>query len=161
MIRPAAPRDIPAIMAIWNPIIESTSITFTTTLKTAESLAADLAAKAAANHPFLVVEEGGEAKGFATYGTFRSGPGYARTMEHTIILGQEARGKGAGRQLIEALCTHARAQGIHSLIGGVSAENADGIAFHARVGFAEIARLPEVGYKFNRWMGLVLMQRML
>lgn len=161
MIRPAEPRDIPTILAIWNPIIQDTSITFTTTLKTTESLAADLAAKAAANHPFLVVEEGGEAKGFATYGTFRSGPGYARTMEHTIILGPKARGKGAGRQLIEALCTHARTQGIHSLIGGVSAENTDGIAFHARVGFTEIARLPEVGYKFNRWMGLVLMQRML
>ena len=161
MIRPAEPRDIPTILAIWNPIIQDTSITFTTTLKTTESLAADLAAKAAANHPFLVVEEGGVIKGFATYGTFRSGPGYARTMEHTIIVGQEARGKGVGRQLIEALCTHARAQGIHSLIGGVSAENTDGIAFHARVGFTEIARLPEVGYKFNRWMGLVLMQRML
>lgn len=160
MIRPAAPADCPGIAAIWNPIIRDTAVTFTTAEKTAEGLAATLAEKAAAGLPFLVAEDGG-LLGFATYGPFRAGPGYARTMEHTIILGPAARGRGVGRALMAAVEDHARARGVHSMFAGVSAENPAARAFHAAVGYAEIAVLPEVGWKFGRWMDLVLMQKRL
>lgn len=158
MIRPATPADCAAIAAIWNPVIRDTAITFTTLEKTGAGLAATLAEKAAAGLPFLVAAEE-EVLGFATYGAFRSGPGYARTMEHTVVLGPAARGRGIGRALMAALEDHARARGVHSLIAGVSAENPAGRAFHAALGYAEIAVLPEVGFKFGRWMDLVLMQK--
>jgi len=162
MIRQAQAADTPAIAALWNPVIRDTTITFTSAMKTADGLAQDIALKAAQDLPFLLAETaGGALQGFATYGPFRNGPGYAHTMEHTIILAPEARGQGVGAGLMAQLQAHAAGQGVHSLWAGVSAENPGGVAFHRAIGFAEIARLPEVGRKFGRWLDLILMQKIL
>lgn len=161
MIRPARVADCAAIAAIWNPVIRDTLVTFTTAEKTAEGLAATLAEKAGAGHGFFVAEAGGHVAGFATYGQFRSGPGYARTMEHSVILAPEGRGRGLGRALMAVLEDHAAAGGAHSVFAGVSGANPEGRAFHAALGYREIAVLPEVGYKFGRWLDLVLMQKIL
>lgn len=157
-VRPARAGDAAAVAEIWNAIIETTAITFTTDPKTTEALAADIAARGPA---FQVAEADGQVIGFATYFPFRGGPGYARTMEYSINLRADARGRGAGRALVSALEDVARTRGVHSLIGGVSGENPGALAFHERMGFAQIARLPEVGFKFGRWMDLVLMQKFL
>lgn len=160
-IRPAAPADCAAIAAIWNPLIRDTAVTFTTVEKTPEGLAVTLSEKAAAGHAFLVAAAGGELLGFATYGPFRAGPGYARTMEHTIILADGARGRGLGRALMARLEDAARAADVHSLIGGISGANPAACAFHAALGFERVAVLPQVGWKFGRWLDLVLMQKIL
>lgn len=161
MIRPAQEGDIAAILAIWNPVIRDTAITFNPVEKTPEDLRALLAEKAAAGHAFLVAEVDDHLLGFAHYGQFRAGAGYARTLEHTIQLAPGAKGRGIGRALMTAIEDHARAGGAHSLFAGVSGENAPGLAFHAALGFVEVAVLPEVGHKFGRWMDLHLMQKRL
>ena len=161
ILRPALDGDCSAIAALWNPVIRDTTITFTTVEKAREGLTADLAAKSAQGFPFFVAEAEGRLLGFATYGPFRSGPGYARTVEHTIILAPDAWGRGIGRALIASLLTDAGHKGIRAMIGGVSAENAAGIAFHTSLGFAEVGRLPQVGWKFGRFIDLVLMQRLI
>ncbi|SHL19099.1 phosphinothricin acetyltransferase [Roseovarius marisflavi] len=158
IIRPAGPGDSAAILAIWNPLIRDTSVTFTTLEKTPQALADDIAARGAA---FLVAQEGHAILGFATYGAFRSGPGYARTAEHTVILAPEAQGRGVGRALMKELEAVARAQGLHALVAGVSGENAGAIAFHTAISFRQVAHMPEVGRKFDRWMDLVLLQKLL
>ena len=158
IIRTAAAGDAAPIAALWNPWIETTAITFSTALKSSEGLAADIAARGDA---FLVAETGGALLGFATFFPFRGGTGYAHTKEHTVILSPEARGRGVGRALMAGLEDVARSQQVHSLFAGVSAENPAGMAFHAAIGFTETARLPQVGYKFGRWMDLVLMQKFL
>ena len=158
IIRRAEAGDVSAILDIWNPLIRDTSVTFTTLEKTAQGLADDIAARGDA---FLVAEAAGQILGFATYGAFRSGPGYAHTAEHSVILAGDARGQGVGRALMARLEDHARTQGIHVLIAGVSGENEAAIAFHRAIGFTEAARLPEVGRKFGRWMDLVLLQKRL
>ncbi len=157
IIRDAEAADAGAIAAIWNHEIRDGVSTFNTIEKELGALKATLASEAV----FLVAEEAGEVLGFATFGPFRGGPGYARTMEHTIYLQDAARGKGIGRALMDALEVRARAAGVHVLVAGVGGENSAGIAFHTRIGFVEVARMPEVGRKFDRWMDLVLLQKML
>lgn len=157
MIRPAVKDDFPQIAKIWNQIIRDTAATFTN----AEKEVAELVQANAAGRPFFVAEQDGKVVGFATYFPFRSGPGYARTKEHTIQLAPDARGKGFGRGLMEAVEEHARDAGVHTIWAGISSENPDGKAFHAALGYEEIAVLPEVGRKFGRWMDLILMRKVL
>lgn len=157
MIRAARPGDAPAIAEIWNRIIRDTTITFTTAEKDPETIAAGIAGGA----PVHVAEEAGTILGFVTAFQFRGGPGYAHTFEHSIHLVPGAHGRGLGRALMAAVENDLRARGAHSLFAGVSGENAAGVTFHAALGYREVARLPEVGWKFGRWHDLVLMQKML
>lgn len=158
IVRPAVGHDANCICGIWNPLIETTSTTFTTTLKTPIGIETDIISRKGA---YFVAEDQGQLIGFASYFDFRNGPGYARTKEHSINLSPDARGKGAGRALMQALEAHASANEIHSLWAGISSENPQGIAFHSKIGFSKIAQLPEVGFKFGRWMDLILMQKIL
>ena len=161
MIRPARAEDAAAIAAVWNPVIRDTTVTFNSAEKTVPALVALLEEKAALGHPFLLAEEAGAVQGFASYGAFRAGIGYSRIAENTIILAPAAQGRGMGRRLMAALEGLAQEQGIGSLIAGVSGENPEGIAFHRAMGFVEVGRIPLAGWKFGRWMDLVLMQKRL
>ena len=156
-IRRARPGDGAAIAALHNPVIAHTAITFTTRPR----LEGEVDALIAGGQGHWLAEAGGAALGFATYVPFRRGPGYARTFEPTVIVAPRGRGRGAGRALVAALQRDAAAAGGHSLFAGVSGENAAGLAFHAALGFAEAARLRQVGWKFGRWHDLVLMQKFL
>jgi L-amino acid N-acyltransferase len=161
LIRPANATDAEAIATIWNHYIRQTLTTFTTAEKTTDAIASMIAEKQAAGHGTFVALAEGAVAGFATYGQFRVGPGYARTMEHSVMLRPGAAGRGLGRALMAEVEDHASAGGAHSLFAGVSAENDAGRRFHARLGFTEVARLPQVGFKWDRWIDLVLMQKML
>lgn len=161
IIRPATPEDAPAITALLNHWILTSAITFNPVPKTPEDICRMIADKAAANHAMLIATEGDALLGQASYGQFRAGAGYATCMEHSISLSPAARGKGTGRALMTAIESHARSTGAHQMIAGVSGENAEGRAFHARLGYAEIATIPQAGYKFGRFMDLVLMQKFL
>lgn len=157
MIRPATPADAEAIAAIWNALIRETTHTFTTV----EKDPADIAAQIARGTPWWVAEVAGAVTGHATYGQFRGGPGYARAMEHSVHLAAPAWGKGLGRGLMTALEDHARAAGAHTMIAGVSGENLPGQSFHAAIGYKECGRVREAGFKWGRWLDLVLMQKIL
>jgi L-amino acid N-acyltransferase YncA len=162
MIRPATVLDAQAIAAIWNPFIENTAITFNPVVKRPEEVADLIVSRQTAGHGFLVAcDDEGIITGFATYAQFRSGLGYSKTMEHTIILAPTSKGRGEGRALMAAIEAHAREEGAHQMIAGVSAETVQGIAFHERLGYTEAARIREAGWKFGRHMDLVLMQKFL
>lgn len=157
MIRPARPEDATAIAAIWNAVIRDTTATFTT----AEKDPAALAAQIAAGTPWWVACVNNEVQGHATYGQFRTGPGYARSMEHSVHLYRSAKGQGLGRALMAALEAQARAEGVHIMVAGISSDNAEGQAFHARIGYTECGRVAQAGYKWGRYLDLVLMQKIL
>lgn len=157
MVRPAEVSDAGAIAALVNPVIQNTTISFSTVLKTEDAIAADIASAPC----FLVAKDGDDLLGFVSYAQFRKGDGYSRAMEHSIVIDPSTRGRGVGRKLIAAAEERARASGVGSLWAGVSGENLDGIRFHAKLGFEEVARLPKVGHKFDRWLDLVLMRKWL
>ena len=156
-VRNATAGDAAAVAAIWNHHIRDTTVTFTSQETTEAGVAALIATRPA----FFVALDQGRVAGFASYDQFRGGVGYARTMEHTIQLAPGGAGRGLGRTLMTAVEDHARAGGAHSMFAGVSAENPAGRAFHARLGYRETALLPQVGWKFGRWIDLVLMQKFL
>ncbi len=155
-IRAAIPKDAAMIANIWNGVIRDPVITFTTEEKTDQSILQLLASQ-----PVLVADVGNQVSGFATYGAFRGGPGYRHTGEVTIHLASQARGRGVGRELMQTLLDQARECEIHVMVAGVSAENPAAIRFHQALGFAEVARMPEVGRKAGRWLDLILLQKLL
>lgn len=155
-IRDASVGDAAAIASIWNPLIRDTVITFTNAQKNETEIATMIAGREA----FLVLDRGGVI-GFASYAQFRGGPGYRWAQEHTIMLAPEARGQGGGRALLERLEVRARISGHRALIGAVSGSNPAGIAFHAALGYVQVGRVPEVGWKSGRFHDLVLMHKIL
>lgn len=158
MIRHAMPTDAPSIAAIWNHYLRDTIATFNPVEKTE----AEVAALITAPHAVFVADGTGRITGFARHFQFRTGQGYARAAEHTILLAPDApRGQGTGRGLMRAILDDATARGIGAMIAGVSGENADGQAFHAAMGFATVGLIPAVGWKYGRWHDLVLMQKRL
>jgi L-amino acid N-acyltransferase len=161
MIRPATVADAPALAALLNHWILNTAVTFNPVPKTEADILAMIAGKAATGHAFLVAEHEGHLIGQASYGQFRGGQGYAACMEHSISVLPGTPRKGTGRALLTAIEDHARTNGAHQMIAGVSGENPDGQAFHARMGYAHIATVPQAGFKFGRYMDLVLMQKFL
>ena len=156
-LRDAGPGDVPAIAAIWNPIVRDTTITFWPTERSDDEIATLIRDRQAGGHPFIVAEDAGSVRGFATYAQFRHGGGYGRSMEHTLYLAPDARGSGTGGLLLGALEDHARAAGHRLLIGGVTASNEDSLRFHARSGYAEWGRILCADWKFGKFHDLVLM----
>lgn len=156
-IRAAQALDAAAIAAIWNVEIRDGVSTFTTEEKSTAAVAQAIEG----GQVFLVAQSEARVLGFACLSAFRSGPGYSRTVEHSVYLAADARGQGAGRALLAALAQVAADQGHHVMVAAVGGENASAIGFHKRQGFEEVARMPEVGRKFGRWMDLVLLQKSL
>ncbi len=157
-VRAATAADAPAIRDLWNGMIRDTLATFTTVEKTQADIAALLAARPGA---FFAADHDGAFAGFVTFGAFRSGPGYAATVEHTVMLAPRAQGLGLGRRLMQAAEAAARGMGHHVMVAAISGENPNATAFHARAGFAEVGRMPQVGHKAGRWLDLILMQKIL
>ena len=157
-IRPAQTQDIPQLVALWNDVIDHSTAIFHSTQRTAGDVQGFIDTR---GRGFLVAVEGENVLSLATFFPFRSGNGYDFTVEYSVISAPEARGTGAGRAVVEALMQEARAQGKHSIWGVVSAENEAGLAFHKALGFEQVARLPQVGRKFDRWLDAIYMQKML
>ena len=112
----------------------------------------------------MLVADDGELLGFASYAGFRDSmkwPGYRFSVEHTIHVREATWGRGVGRALMEALMARARAAGLHVMVGALDGANEASLRFHERLGFVEVARMPEVGWKFDHWLDLVLVQRIL
>lgn len=156
-IRAADPSDAVSIKEIWNHYIRHTAVTFLPSEKTTQDIEALIMAREDAGEAVLVIEDKGIC-GFATYGPFRNGLGYRFQKEHTILLHPDAKGKGMGRALLEALVRDARGKNIQSLWAGISASNEAAVRFHQNFGFQDGARLNRVGWKFDQWHDLILMR---
>ena len=159
-LRPALSGDAAALAALWNPWITNTIATFNAQEKTGDDMAAMISERQL-NYGFWVAEIGGAVAGFATYAQFRAGVGYGKSMEHTIVLDPTAHGRGIGRALMACVERDAAAKGAHVMIAAVAGENHAGRDFHAKLGYQIVAIIPKVGYKFDRFHDLTVMQKIL
>jgi L-amino acid N-acyltransferase len=157
-IRAAEPRDVPAILAITNHAILHSTALFEYDARTLADQQAWFAEKTDGGWPVLVADDGAGAIGFASYGPFRARPAYAATVEHSIYVADGQRGRGVGVALMRALIETARRERRRVMVGGIDGSNDASIAFHGRLGFVEVGRMPQVGWKFDRWLDLVFMQ---
>jgi len=156
--------DAAAINALYNATVTSTTVQWTEHLESVATRRAWVEKHLHAGTPVLVAEVDGEVIGFASYDDFRNAvkwPGYRFTVEHTIHIDAVHQGTGVGGTLLEELVHRATVAGKHVMIGAIDGENAGSLRFHARHGFVEVARMPELGFKFGRWLDLVLVQRLL
>lgn len=163
-IRDATADDLPTILELNNLLIPVDSTAWTEQIETIEERRAWFTRKQADRWPVLVAEVDDRVVGFTTYGAFRDNAkweGYRFTAELTIHVAPDQHGGGVGRTLMEALVEQARADGLHTLVAAVDGANKGSVRFHERLGFVETARMPEIGFKFGRWLDLVLLQRVI
>lgn len=152
----------PEILAILNEAIANSTALYDYDPRTPEMMSAWFDAKERGRYPVIgAVDDDGRLLGFATYGSFRDRPAYKYTVEHSVYVDTNCRGRGVGRMLLTAIVDRARAQEYHSLIGGIDADNAVSIGLHRSAGFVFCGEIREAGFKFGRWLNLHFYQRIL
>ncbi|WP_420174419.1 GNAT family N-acetyltransferase [Luteococcus sp. OSA5] len=157
-IRAATHDDIPAITRIYNESGVSTTASYDLEPVSTENRRVWLDERLNGGTPVLVADDDGEVLGYASFGRFRDKAGYAHTVEHSVYVAPGSRALGVGRMLMLALIDRARADGVHTMVGVLDADNQTSIQFHERLGFVEAGRLRQVGRKFDRWLDAVFMQ---
>jgi phosphinothricin acetyltransferase len=161
-VRPARPGDLPTILAIYNEAVETTTAIWNWTKVDLANRRAWFDARAGQGYPVLVAEgDEGRVLAYASFGDWRPFDGYLHTVEHSVYVAADARGRGLGAVLLASLVEEARRLGKHVILGGIEAGNTASLALHRKLGFVETARMPGVGRKFDRWLDLVFMQKML
>jgi L-amino acid N-acyltransferase len=163
-IRPATAADLPAIGQLFNALIATTTVAWRDHPAGTDELRTWFAHQQDAGNPVLVADVDGFVAGYTCWSPFRGGdrfPGYRHTVEHTIHVDTAHHGRGIGRALLSTLMDEGRRRRMHVLVAGIDSDNAESIAFHHAMGFSEVAQMREVGRKFDRWLDLVLMQRIL
>ena len=159
-IRPAALADAPAIAAIYNEAILTTTATFDTETKSVEDRIAWLAAHDE-RHPVIVAEFEGQVVGYACLSRWSDRRAYDDTAETSFYVKSECRGLGVGRRLKEAILDEARRLGYHSLIARVAQGSEESLHINLSMGFVLVGTLKEVGLKFGKRLDVHVMQKML
>ena len=158
-IRDATEADIAGLTAIYNEVIATSTAIYAEEPVAPGERRLWWRARLAQGYPVLVAHDTQGVIGFASFGEFRFPSGYRFTVEHTVHVRADARGRGTGVALVRALLERAAALGKHMMIAGVDAGNAGAIRFHERLGFERSAVLREVGHKFGRRLDLLFLQR--
>lgn len=160
MIRTATSDDLAGILAIYNDAVLHSTAIWNETPVDLDNRARWFAERTGRGFPVLVAEDAdGKVAGYASFGDFRPFEGYRLTVEHSIYVRSDARGKGIGRALLGTLVMEAERMGKHAIVGGIEAGNLASVRLHEQFGFVRVGLLPQVGLKFGRFLDLLFMQR--
>lgn len=155
-------RHAAAILDIFNDAIVNSTALYDYKPRPAESMVSWFETKRKGGFPVIGVEDSdGQLLAFGSYGTFRAWPAFKYSVEHSVYVHKDYRGQGLGNTVMKALIAAARQNDVHAMMGGIDASNAGSIALHERLGFKHVATLPEVGFKFGRWLDLAFYQLLL
>ncbi len=162
-IRGARLADMPAVREIYNYYVANSTVTFDEDAMTLREWRAKFGYLQKLGMPFIVAEApNGQLLGYALVSPWKQKRAYRYTVENSIYLGPAAAGKGLGRALLGELITRSKAAGLKEMIAVIADQGAEAsIALHEKFGFEEIGRMGRVGFKFDRWLGTVLLQKSL
>jgi phosphinothricin acetyltransferase len=158
-IRPAAEKDLLQILDIYNEAVENTTATFDTTKRTMDEQLVWFR-KHKGNHPILVSEENGTITGWASLSQWSDRCAYDGTVEVSVYVHLEHRGKGIGKKLLEMITLEGGKVNNHSVIARISAGNDVSIHIHEKLGYRHIGVMKEVGFKFDKYIDVHMMQYM-
>ena len=158
-IRDATGEDLPAILAIYNDVVTNTTAIYDEHPSTLEERRAWFDARRKRGLPILVADVEGATVGFSSFGEWRARWGYRYTVEHSVHVRADCRGRGLGRALIEALFPRATAMGMHTMIAHIDSAAAASLRLHEKLGFRRIGTFHEVGKLRAGWLSVVAMQR--
>jgi L-amino acid N-acyltransferase YncA len=160
-LRHATPSDLAAILDIYNEAIERTTAIYEYNPFSLSYIESWWQQRQHERWPVIVIETEGVVAGFATYGTFRARAAYRSTMEHSVYVLESYRGRGFGKHLLTSIIDEAKRNQVHVLIGGIDADNKLSIELHEAAGFKIAGHLHQVAFKFDRWLDLVFMEKIL
>ncbi len=150
------------ILAIFNDAILNTTALYEYKPRTLETMKNWFHTKTENNFPIIgATNETGQLLGFASYGTFRAWAAYKYSIEHSVYVHKNYRGKGLGTALIQKLILLAKQQQYHTMIGAIDIDNKSSIALHERLGFTHAGTIKEAGFKFGHWLDFAFYQLIL
>jgi len=160
LLRIATLADAEPIRAIYNLEVETSTATFDLVPRTAEEQREYIAGRSGAFSVLVAVDDG-EIVGFAAISAYKERAAYRTTVENAVYVHRGHQGKGIGRLLLSELVAVTQSHGFHSMIARIESSNTASIALHKACGYEVIGVEKEVGRKFNRWLDVTAMQRML
>ena len=150
------------VLDILNQAIVSSTALYDYKPRTVETMVGWFKQKNIGGFPVIgATNDAGQLMGFATYGTFRAWPAYKYSVEHSVYIHIDHRGKGLGRLLMQQLIISARRQQYHTMIGGIDISNIASISLHEKLGFTHAGTIKQAAYKFDRWLDLGFYQLLL
>jgi len=159
-LRPASPDDAEAIRQIYNVEVTTSTVTFDLVPRSLEDQLAWQASRSGA-YAVVVAEVDGQVAGFGALSKWRDRPAYSTTVEDSVYVHRDHQGRGIGRALLTSLVETATAHGFHACMARIVGGHEASIALHRACGFEIVGVEREVGRKFNRWLDVVLMERLL
>ena len=160
-VRLANENDLEQLLNIYNDIILNTTAVYQYQQHTLQMRKEWFETKQQQGFPVFVAEDNDRIVGFSTLGTFRNWQAYKYSVENSIYVASDNRGKGVGKLLMSPLITAAIQMDMHTIIAGIDATNEASIQLHKKFGFEEVAYFKQVGYKFGRWLDLKFLQLIL
>lgn len=162
IIRPATRADLPGILEIYNDAVLKTTATYDYEPRTLEHRTQWFEEHQRDNYPVFVAQDGaGRIVGWSALNPFHARMGYRFTSENSVYVAADSRGQGIGKLLLEPLLDAGRARGLHAIIAVIDADNEVSIRLHARFGFEKVGHFKQTGFKFNRWLDVVYMEKLL
>ncbi|ARP83172.1 GNAT family N-acetyltransferase [Bordetella genomosp. 8] len=155
-------RHAGAMLEIFNDAILTSTALYEYQPRTDAVMQAWFEAKRKGGFPVIGFEDGdGTLMGFASYGTFRAFPAFKYSVEHSVYVARDHRGRGLGQALMRALIARARAQQYHVLVGAIDTSNTASCALHEKLGFTHAGTVRQAGFKFGRWLDVAFYQMLL
>ncbi len=157
VVRDARKRDLPALLEIYNDAIAKLPATFDLEPQTLRQRARWFS-EHGGRHPLIVAESQGRILGYASLSSFRDKPGYSKSVEDSVYVHKDARGKGVGKILLKGILARAVRLGYHTVIAAIVPPNEASVRLHQGSGFAYVGNFREVGFKFSRWQDVAFYQ---